>query len=208
MYTDLYDDTCPPDISKSGVTVRCITGQGTGSLTESKLKTMIDSVYRIFSTSYSRCTVLTAPNSTLIMYTNGGGSHAEVNFINKNQGNLGSFPMLWINNSPCPNCSKELVTAYQNIANKPVIYAAHFYGGTSNASKETARMCLANMVAKGFTLKAFDWSSYSGLLTENDCKNDIIQAMNNANFTRKMQDMANTINTVNQYAQMNKTSCP
>ena len=69
-------------------------------------------------------------------------------------------------------------------------------------------MCLANMVAKGFTLKAFDWSSYSGLLTENDCKNDIIQAMNNANFTRKMQDMANTINTVNQYAQMNKTSCP
>ena len=107
-------------------------------------------------------------------------------------------------------CSKDLVTAYQGIPTPPEIYAAHFYVGTGY-TKEQALMCLAYMVnnpTANFTLRAFDWNKYSGLLQNNVCQQDINTAMQNQGFVDKVNQMDQTINVVNQYAQTGKTTCP
>ena len=171
---------------------------------------MIDSVSHVFSNFTAPTTVLTSPDDGFFMYKSNKSGHAEQNFINKNknQGQLNKFHSLWINNSPCAAiCSKELVTAYQNISTPPVIYAAHFYVG-KGTTKDQALMCLANMVTHKFSLKAFDWSNYSGYLDNNDCKQDIMTALNNGGFQDKMNQMTETVNLVYQYVQAENTSCP
>ena len=209
-YFQSTDDSCPDTIvkSKAAPTVRCETGGGTGTLTRSCLRLMIDSVSHVFSNYTAPTTVLTSPDDGLLMYKSNQSGHAEQNFINKNRGQLNKFSSLWINNSPCAAiCSKELVSAYQNIPKRPVIYAAHFYLG-KGTTKDQALMCLANMVTHNFHLMAFDWHTYSGYLDNNDCKQDITTALNNGGFQNKMNQMAQTINLVYQYAQAGNTSCP
>lgn len=169
---------------------------------------MIDSVSHVFRNYTAPTTVLTSPDDGLLMYKSNQSGHAEQNFINRNQGQLNKFGSLWINNSPCAAiCSKELVSAYQNIPTRPVIYAAHFYRG-KGTTKDQALMCLANMVAHNFRLMAFDWHTYSGYLDNNDCKQDIMTALNNGGFQNKMNQMAQTINLVYEYFRAGNTSCP
>ena len=149
-YLQSTDDSCP-DYSttvqeNTAPIVRCKSGGGTGTLTRSCLRLMIDSVSHVFSNFTAPTTVLTSPDDGFFMYKSNKSGHAEQNFINKNQGQLNKFHSLWINNSPCAAiCSKELVTAYQNIPTPPVIYAAHFYVG-KGTTKEQALMCLANIL--------------------------------------------------------------
>ena len=166
---------------------------------------MINTVYRIFGNYTSPTTILTTPDSTLIMYKSGNGSHAEEKFIDKNKNNLSAFPRLWINNSPCTSCAQMLMTSYQNESTKPTIYPGHFYTG---GNKESSLRCLAKMVSTGFTLKAFDWTAYKGLVNVADCTNAINQALGNASFVDKMNSMTATINTVYSYNSSGNTQCP
>jgi hypothetical protein len=142
------------------------------------------------------------------MYTSGGGLHAEQKFIKENKDTLGDFTWLWINNSPCPMCANELIRAYANVQNKPVIAAAHFYFGEKKYGREAALRCLARMVTEGFTFKAFPWRVYQQFLSEPACKKDIAKALNSSKFYQKMQDMSKTVDIVNQYAHLDKTDCP
>lgn len=200
------DDACPLSEDEVPSISRCKTPDpGTGSLTLSCLKTMINTVYRVFGNYTSPTTILTAPDSSLIMYKSGNGSHAEEKFIDKNKHNLSGFPTLWINNSPCTSCAQKLMTAYQNESTKPTFYAGHFYTG---GNTEGSLQCLAKMVSTGFTLKAFDWTTYKGLVNVADCVNAITFAQSNASFVDKVNSMTATVNKVYDYSSANKTKCP
>lgn len=167
---------------------------------------MIDTVTPVFNPRGGDTTCLLAPDNTLMMYKSKNKTHAEQMFLDKNAGNLSAFPLLWINNSPCVNCSQKLVNGYVHETTRPTIQAAHFYRGT--AGKEASLQCLANMVSDGFTLKAFDWNAFVLLVSDAACHRDIMTALANAKFVDKMNDMANTITTVYNYSTNGNTHCP
>lgn len=185
---------------------RCRDGKGR-ILTPGYLKVILDTVYNIFGSGYGS-TILT--DNSLLMYMNENGKHAEENFLALNKGKLTSTSnkRLWINNSPCPNCVKKLLSAYKSITTKPTIFIAHFYGGTSNVSKEKARRCLAKLVKNGFTLKAFDWANYKKKLTFKGCIQSVDTATKDAKFIAKMKEMKKIITTIYDYKNQGKTGCP
>ena len=203
LFVGVYNDS--ELLATTSDTVYCKGGKGT--LTQNQLRTIIDTVAKIFGKGYGT-TILTA-DCMLSTYISGKDGHSEEQFLAENSDDLDSFPDLWINNSPCPSCAKKLIDAYKNVSPKATIHAAHFYsGGNSNKAIETALQCLAKMVKSGVNLESFNWEAYQKIVSHKDCKEDIKTALKTPKFVENMNKMANRVKTVYDYAKAGKTSCP
>lgn len=197
-------------VDLQAMTVRCKKNGEMSTLTQAALRNMIDTVdHCVFDSGYGK-TFLTVDMHTLKTYTSGGGHHAEFNFLRDNLNTLANFPILWINNSPCPVCANSLIAAYADVPNKPTIYAAHFYRGLrGGVSQEQALQCLAKMVVDGFKLKPFAWNTFKRFaLNEPLCIADVDTALDNDKFNQKMLVMANIILRVEEYADLRRIHCP
>lgn len=84
--------------------------------------------------------------------------HAEVVFKNillKNKEDLNSITEVWLSNSPCANCSKELLDLYKDSSHKPTIYIGHIYKLQNHYNKKE----MVNMARAGFKLEI--WEEFS-----------------------------------------------
>ena len=207
VFAGQYNESATTQVKRIRKTVYC-TGPALRTLTRSYLQNMINTVHEVFRDVRASTTVLTTTKvGKQRTYISGKKGHSEDKFIKANP-NLAGSHVLWINNSPCPECARKLIEWKDMHINEPsiVIEAAHFYKG-DKYPKETVLSCLARMVSKGFTLRAFNWKRYRDLLTNEKCKADINRALRNDKFKEKMKKMEKTIQDVYRYKKKKKIGC-
>ena len=95
-----------------------------------------------------------------------GGEHAEILFIDSNQQPNG-ITTLWIENSPCDACSKELIKHFEYCHYKPTIFVGQIYRLHNHSDREGLRQLLINRFDIRVWKKLHDMRYGSDTQTEN-----------------------------------------
>ena len=107
-------------------------------------------------------------------FSSGNGLHTEEKLLNACAGNVVHF---FLSSAPCPTCAMKLMGAYGSSQQKPIIYIARPYQGNGVSGKGgiiVNTMCLAMLSRAGFKIRPWDWELFHNYLTDDQCKNAII----------------------------------
>lgn len=121
---------------------------------------------KIASTSRAKQeTILLIDNGT--MYVNTGedaNEHAEMVMMKDNQ--LSDISKIYIRNTPCYDCSTEMITFYKK--RKPTIYIGKIWKGNSEKNDEG----LMKLIKSGFTLRGWREYKYIYMSSNHDKDSD------------------------------------
>ena len=105
---------------------------------------------------------------------------------------------LWVNFSPCKECTHVLIDTYRRSSSKPIIHFAQLLTDEDNPVKSIIKSieCLVRLEHEGFSVRVWNWSTFrDNYLTVQDCKDDV----NNAVTTREFMDAYMTVQYVDSF---------
>lgn len=94
---------------------------------------------------------------------------------------------LWINKAPCASCTNEVIETFKDTSPKPIIYVGTFkYNETEYENLIGSMGCLAKLHSNGFTLKPWNWTTFSSFLQEtNECPITIQTKVGESHYSSK-----------------------
>lgn len=135
-----------------------------------------------------------AEKSTTILWTNKGDTyrsyhssgkpgekhdvHAEMSFLNQVE-TLEGITDMFIKNSPCSKCSRELIARFASYHKKPRIYVGRIY----NLEDEEDRRGLKELLKEGFELKV--WEELNLMLQNKEWPQDEVDEEKRNNIRSK-----------------------
>ena len=136
------------------------------------------------------------------VYVSGRGKHAEDQMYQK----CGLAPEFYLTSAPCPDCAVMLLEKYSHEEDKPLIRIGRPYNGkgkSGHGNKNVNLQCLAMLVQNGFTVKAWNWSSFIQFLTNDVCKaavGEMFSPQWGGLYNKRYQDTVTTMAAVNSMA--------
>lgn len=172
----------------------CRSDGGTGSLTESSLKRILNTGLsegeRMFGVKHNtQDTYLTFDFGKTVYKQLNKDTHAEDRMLSDQRSKELIYENgIWLNNSPCPRCAKTIMRAYSDSEQKPTIYVQSVYIQQGLDSTLDSLMCLGRMLKEGFNIVPWDWRKFKnnlGVNPSSSCVQYIDEAVNNQGFKSK-----------------------
>lgn len=107
---------------------------------------------------------------------------------------------LWLNKAPCAICADYLEVAFDNRpGNKPTIYVETLqYDETDYGNLLKSIGCLAQLQAKEFPIKAWNWNTFkAGLQETSSCTNAIDTQIAASSYATPKADLEQFVNIFN-----------
>jgi hypothetical protein len=161
-----------------------------GSLTHSKLDTILDTLYPINTNLIPHETILTPDHGKTLYEDEVNDPLSAYRLMLEGSGEVTN---IWANYSPCPSCVRKLLSFFTE-GDKPTIHVARiFTEGEKLSDIVTSFQCLGKLGRKGFKILPWNFNEFKAPTGVSrfidECTSAINSAYTQENFTSAMMEL-------------------